>query len=210
MRSWTSIAMLLLACCSGLKAGNIDFSGSGTSGTINPGSLPWRLISDDATGTGLNCSPPTVNRCGISVWGMPGLGSFSQNWPAATDPALSLTITFTGLAPGVTIDQAADPARTGFDDFTRFHEIGDSIVWTPSYTGGNSVTFTAPKGFELDSGDDFFVNVAFTGGMISTASFTGSWSTRSSSAVPEPGTLLLAAAAVAMVAVFRVRGFILR
>jgi hypothetical protein len=188
------------------QSATIDFSGSGTSGTIPPGSMAWVVTPDDATTMGLDCISPTVNRCDISVWGVPGLGALSLTWPSGNGDALSFTVTFTGLPGGVTIDQTADPAPNSFDDFTRFQDITNltlTAVWTPSYTGGNSVTFTDPSAGGMPAGDVFFVNVAFTGGTVDAATFTGDWTTDAPVAgVPEPGSLSLAGLVLVGAAMF--------
>ena len=184
----TRYLVLLTAMAASLtgQCATIAFSGSGASGTINPDSLPWLLVPNDST-TPLNCGPGTINRCDISVWGVPGLGAANATWGDSSASAVAFTITFTNLPGGVTIDQTSDPDPSSFDDYTRFIDLDDSVVWTPSYSGGNTVTFTGP-GDQLSFGTDFFLNIAFTGGNIETADFTGSWTVAS---VPEPGTLAL-------------------
>jgi hypothetical protein len=125
------------------------------------------------------------------VWGSPGLSTGTDTWPALTGEAVEFSITFTGLPGGVTIDQSADPTPLSFNDFTRFHSTGDSTIWTPTYSGGNTVTFDPPSGFSLAPGTDFFVNIAFTGGPVNGVQFTGDFITAAT--VPEPGSLLLVA-----------------
>lgn len=169
------------------QGATIAFSGSGTTGTINPNALPWVLTPNDQT-----LNDPNLRN--VSVWGVPGLASANANWPPSNGQAVAFSITFTGLPNGVTIDQSADPTPTAFDDFTRFHNNGDTVIWTPSYSGGNSVTFTAP-GSGLSAGTPFYVDIAFTNPpavptaqLISTVDFTGTWTTTD---VPEPGSLPL-------------------
>ena len=173
---WSLAALL---ACPFAQGATINFSGSGVSGTINPDALPWVLTPND---TGIGISPR-----GISVWGTPGLSGGNDIWPAGNGAAIAFTITFSGLAGGITIDSSADPNPSGFDDFTRFHSNGDSVIWTPS-VGGNTVTFTAPGGGSLTAGTPFFTNIAFSGGLVYTVTFSGMWTT---SDVPEPGTLSL-------------------
>jgi hypothetical protein len=185
-RIFMPLVVFVVAAGSAAPAATIDFSGSGTSGTINPNSLAWVLTPDDSAVPFLS-SPRD-----ISVWGSPGLGENYNTWPTGDGQAVSFSITFTGLPDGVTIDQTADTMPTGFDDFSRFHNDTDTIIWTPSYSGGDSVTFTAPSGYSMPAGTEFYVNIAFAGGTVDTVDFTGDWTT---AAVPEPGSLLLAAVA---------------
>ena len=163
------------------QATTINFSGGGASGTIPPGALPWVVTPDDQ-------NVDSFLRA-VSTWGTPGLGTGSNTWPTGNGDAIAFTITFTGLPTGVTIDQTPDSNPTGFTDFTRFHSNGDSVVWTPTYSGGDSVTFTAPVGFDLPPGTEFYTNVAFSGGTVSGVQFTGDWTTTAE--VPEPATLPL-------------------
>jgi PEP-CTERM motif len=174
-----SVLVLLgaLAAASVAQGGTISFSGLGFSGTMNPNSLPWVVTANDTSvSSGFR---------GISVWGTPGLGAGNDAWPSGIGSATAFTITFTGLPNGVTIDQTADPTPFSFDDYTRFQSPNGSSVWTPNYSGGNSVTFTAPG--PMTAGTNFFVNVAFTGGAVNDSiGFNGSFTT-----TPEPGSLSL-------------------
>jgi hypothetical protein len=108
---------------------------------------------------------------GFSVFGSPGLGAGEVAWPSGVGTLQSFTITFTGLPSGVSIDQTPDPG--GFNDTTRMY--GGAAVFTPSFTGSNTVTFTAPAGSNLTAGTQVFVNIAFTGGTVTTVQFSGSW-----------------------------------
>ena len=69
----------------------------------------------------------------------------------------------------------------GFDNYTRFHNtVGsdvDAVVWTPSYTGGDTVPLTAPAGLGLTMGTGFYVNLRFTADTVDTVNFTGDWTT---------------------------------
>src|SRR5437879_5199904 len=176
------------AAVSPALCGTINFSGSGSSGSIAPNALPWSLLS----------ARENPFR-GVSVWGVPGFGNGNATWPSGNGNALSFTIAFTGLPGGVSIDQTPDPNPTGVDDFTRFHRGDDGVIWTPVYGGGNSVTFTAP--IIMPAGTDFFVNVAFTGDVGSSVSFTGNWVT-DTAAVPEPGSFGLVAVAILAAGIF--------
>ena len=187
MRLAALVFATFAAGCPGV-CGTINFSGSGSSGSIAPNALPWSLL------------PASENLFrGVSVWGVPGFGNGNATWPSGNGNALSFTITFTGLPGGVSIDQTPDPNPTGANDFTRFHRGDDGVIWIPGYTGGNSVTFTAP--IIMPAGTDFFVNVAFTGDVGSSVSFTGNWDT-DVKAVPEPGSFGLLAVAILAAGIF--------
>lgn len=168
------------------SGGTISFSGSGNSGTITPGNLPWVLSSNSSLRN-------------VPVWGVPGLGRSSVDWPPGNGLATSLTVTFTGLPLGVSIDQTPDPAPTLLDDFTRLEAgCNPCTIWTPSYIAGNTVTFSAPIGGPVIPSENLFVNVAFTGGAVPSVTFTGAWTT----AVPEPTSLSLTVPALLGAAVY--------
>ena len=162
---------LLLVTSIGQSA-TVTFSGSGTTGTMSPG-VPWLLVANDSS----------LGGSGISVWGTPGLAQDETTWPAADGVLSSLTITFTGLPAGVSINEAADPG--GYNDSTRFQSNG-GVDWTETFTGTNTVTFTAPAGQSVPAGGSFFVNIGFVGGTVSTVNFTGAFN---GTAAPEPATL---------------------
>jgi hypothetical protein len=189
------LGLLGISCGTSAFASTIPFAGTGASGTINPSSLAWTLTPNSDTVSILR---------GVSVWGTPGLGTGDDTWPAATDPAIAFTITFSSLPGGVTIDQSADPSPTAFDDFTRGHNADDTVIWTPTYTGGNTVTFNAPGGYSLTPGTQFYINIAFAGGTIDTVNFTGDFVTTEvlGGEVPEPGSLLLAGLGLISIAIF--------
>ncbi len=193
--SFALLGLLGFACSTSAFAGLITFSGSGTSGTISPDSLPWNLTLNSDTVSDLR---------GVSVWGTPGLSNGDVTWPAGTDPAIAFTITFTDLPDGVTIDQSPDPYPTGFDDYTRDHNSTDTVIWTPTYTGGDSVTFNAPTGYTLTPGTQFYINVAFAGGTVDTVNFTGDFETTEvlGGEVPEPSSLSLVALGLFGAAIF--------
>jgi hypothetical protein len=139
------------------------------------------------------------------VWGTPGLGDAYETWPAGSDPAIAFSITFTGLPVGVTIDEAADPHPTSSDDFTRFHNAADTVIWIPTYTGGNSATFNAPGAYSMPSGTQFYINIAFSGGAVNSVTFTGDFETTGVlpvGGVPEPGSLALVAMTLSAAALF--------
>ena len=187
------VALAVLVGSSVAVAAVIPFDGSGSSGTIPPGSLQWTM-----TDGGDN-----IFR-GVSIWGIPGLGNGNQTWPLGVGNLISFTITFNGLPAGVAIDQTPDPSPTGVDDFTRFHRGDDGVIWIPSFSGTNTVTFDPPTGYSMPPGTEFFLNIAFTDGMTAASAasvqftnidFTGSWTTDAVEAVPEPASISLVALA---------------
>jgi len=138
----------------------ITFSGSGSSGVLNPGQ-PWEVTPNSQT------VDPGFR--GVSVWGTPGLGFGDDVWTGSPG-VVGFTITFLNLPAGVTIDQT--PNSGGFNDDTRF--AGLDGLWVPIFTGGNTVTFIGSTD-SLSAGSPFFVNVAFAGGTVTTVNFTGEW-----------------------------------
>ena len=136
---------------------------------------------------------------GVYVWGMPGLGDGTLGF-AGPDSAADFHIEFTGLPTGVTIDATLASGPGGFETTTRFSNVSQSALWTRVIGGGGtSVSFFAPAGFELQTGEQFFLNVVFTGGAITgPIGFEASWT---GSEIPEPGTLalLLTGASAALV-----------
>ena len=181
-------ALVVLIGGSVAVAAVIPFAASGSSGTIPPAGLVWSM-----TDGGTNPFR------GVSIWGIPGLGDGNQTWPPGVGNLLSFTITFNGLPTGVAIDQSPDTNPTGVDDFTRFHRGDDGIIWTPSFTGTNSVTFDPPTGYSMPPGTEFFINIAFNDGgtaptstvQFTTVDFTGSWTTDAVADIPEPATVSL-------------------
>ncbi|HTV53600.1 MAG TPA: PEP-CTERM sorting domain-containing protein [Terriglobia bacterium] len=174
--------MLFLSCVLALVsttafAGEIPFSGSGTSGTAAPGVT----FSYDFFG-----ASPEGN------WGIPGVGASVVSWPGSTTIS-GFDITF-ALPAGTAIDpaQIAIGNGAGCAGFifggTTFCASPYSAPWTAVLVASNTIDFSASPGNTLVPGDDFFVNIFFSGPDPSGASFSGNWIT---SLAPEPGTMFL-------------------
>jgi hypothetical protein len=125
--------------------------------------------------------------------------------PPTPGDITDFTITFTELPAGVTIDPTSLSTGQNCAACTQFASspFVAGNQWVPVLSNGNdTITFTAPTGFELNFGREYFVNILFTG-RESSVTFTGGWSS-----VPEPGSgslLLLGTAAGLCVAVLRRR-----
>ncbi len=168
-------------------AGDIPFSGSGSSGTVNPG----QPFSYDFSG---NLPEPN--------WGIPGVGGTLATWNGPTVD--EFTITF-DLGAGISIDplNLGNTCDGGPLGGTTFCASPYSQPWNVTNLTADSITFTAqPGGDLLINGDPFFVNIFFTGGDPSGASFSGDWVTP----VPEPsGLVLFGSAIVGLAGIFRRR-----
>jgi hypothetical protein len=127
-----------------------------------------------------------------SHWGEPGylLGTTAFNPLMISNDngnyATSFSFTFLKGVAG-TIDQTPSLTPYGSGPETRFTNVTDGVAWLVSYSG-KTVTFTAPNmAAKLDPGDQFFVNVWFTGAIDPTRfSFAGLWDDAKVGSVPEP------------------------
>ena len=169
----------------------IPFSGSGTSGTIAPGE-PW-----------------AINAFGTMSWGSPGVGLGILAWPGPPTPQdiTDFTITFRGLPAGVTIDPAslataAQDCAGGPGGGTVFCSETPAAIyqWIPSLSPDHdTITWEAPAGGALFGGDDYFVNIFFTGA-VPGVTFTGAWTSPVPVPEPGPGLLLLLGTAAGLCA----------
>jgi len=102
--------------------------------------------------------------------------------------ATSFSFTFLKGVNG-TIDQTPSFTPFGSGPETRFTNLTDGVAWLVSYSG-KTVTFTAPTiASKLDPGDNFFVNVWFTGAVDTTRfSFAGLWDDAKVPPAPEPAS----------------------
>ncbi len=172
MRKVSGLLCVVLLASMTAVAGAIPFSGSGSSGTINPGQ-PFSYDFDGAI------FEPN--------WGVPGVGAALSLWSGPTID--QFTITF-DLGAGIAIDPLNLGTTCDGGPFggTVFCASPFSQPWNVTTLTANSITFTAlPGGDLLIDGDPFFVNVFFTGGDPNGTSFSGDWITP----VPEPGGIVL-------------------
>jgi hypothetical protein len=155
-------------------AGNIPFSGSGTSGTLQTGQ-PFAYDFDGGI-----FEPD---------WGVPGVGGGTGTW--AGGPVGSFEISF-NLPAGIEIDPAmvtlgqTGDCVGGAAGGTAFCAQPYTAPWIATLIGDNTILFTATPGNLLTTGDPFFVNIFFSGGDPNGASFSGDFNV-----VPEPSSLLL-------------------
>lgn len=173
-------ALMVVACVFALSlagtanALNLTWTGSGQSG-VDPLGHAWQF------GTQGN---------GDGAWGIPGLGAGTEGWQGSTW-ITDFHITFE-LPAGVSIDPEPVPIGPGgFDESTRFSNLGKSVLW-PRTISGNTVSFVADSFADrLDPGDSFFVNVAFDGPIpVDGVPFIAEYTM--DVGVPEPATATLA------------------
>lgn len=193
------LAVLALAgTTSASSVGVNNFSSSGGSsasgGSVTPScSGCWwegRGFSgtDPCSGNGwvVNIDPfnPAQN-----AWGEPGLGLGAVLWPPRwPTPAIELTIFFFGLPPGVTVNPLPVPTGPyGYDDSTSFSNVSAGILWN-RYLWPDFADFYSPSvGADLYPGQEYFVNVVFTGPVDPTTfGFQAFWTV-----TPEPATLVM-------------------
>lgn len=130
-------------------------------------------------------------------WGEPGFleGTifFNPLMVSNNNGNYATSFSFTFLkGVGGTIDQTPSFTPFGAGPETRFSNLTDGVAWLVSYSG-KTVTFTAPNmAAKLDPGDEFFVNVWFTGLVDPTRfSFAGLWDDAKVGNVPEPASWAL-------------------
>jgi hypothetical protein len=156
-------------------AGDIPFSGSGSTGTLQTGQ-PFAYDFDGGV-----FAPD---------FGIPGVGAGTATWNCPT--ITSFEIIFS-LPTGVEIDPAlVEIGQTGdcvggFAGGTAFCAQPFTQPWTAQLIGTNGILFTATPGNELTNGDPFFLNIFFSGGDPNGASFSGNFS----SPTPEPSSIVL-------------------
>ncbi len=170
------LAVCLMALLTTLAfAGDIPFSGSGMSGTLQTGQ-PFYYNYD-----GGMFAPD---------FGIPGVGNGLATWNGPT--ITTFTIIF-DLPGGVVIDptlvqigQTGDCVG-GYAGGTAFCAQPYTQPWTAQLIGTNELVFTATPGNYLTNGDPFFLNIFFSGGDPAGASFSGAFSYTT----PEPSSILL-------------------
>jgi PEP-CTERM motif len=129
-------------------------------------------------------------------WGEPGLGAGTLTFNAgnfsngAGNYANEFDFIFLKGVSGA-IDTTPASGPFGFEFTTRFSDITKGVLWTAVFISDKEVHFIAPAGSRIDAGDEFFVNVSFTGPVdLAKFSFAALW-TDAGTAVPEPATLAL-------------------
>ena len=160
-------------------------------GTLLCGASAQAMISPfggAATGTDPLGNPWVTSNEFVPSWGEPGLGlgtiPFNPNNVTSPDGnsfATALSFTFLSGVSGVIT--AAD---------SEFFDVTTGVSFIPTITRlGTVILFDAPAGDQISEGDDFFVNVAFSGPVdLSLFSFAGLW-TDVRFSVPEPASMAL-------------------
>jgi hypothetical protein len=186
------VGAAILSLASAPASANFVFSGSGTSGTFQgQASEPWELNADGGN---------------PNNWGSPGVGNSVTPY-LESQAAFGLDLTFFGVGPidpaSIVIGSAAAcvGASSGGTTFCDTPVIGET-PWLAFLTGTNSIAFRAQDASRtLDPGEQFFVNVFFTGSTPPTDfRFEGVWLTDFSptpDAVPLPPALALFATGLA-------------
>jgi hypothetical protein len=170
------LAISLIALLSTVAfAGDIPFSGSGSSGTLQTGQ-PFAYDFDGGV-----FEPD---------FGIPGIGNGLATWQGPTVSQFEITF---DLPAGVEIDPAmVELGQTGDcvggpAGGTAFCAQPFTQPWTAQLIGANELIFTATPGNNLTNGDPFFLNIFFTGGDPNGASFSGAFT----ASTPEPSSILL-------------------
>jgi hypothetical protein len=161
-------------------------AGLATAGAANAVVSPF---GGAATGTDPLGNSWVASNASAPSWGEPGLGlgvlsfnSANVNNNFGTYATRFSFIFLEGVAGHV-----VQSATNNFFD-TRFEDVTTGQFWTKTYVGSDKVVFEAPTGSKISKGDQFFVNVAFSGPVNTNKfSFAGLWSD-ASLGVPEPAT----------------------
>jgi PEP-CTERM motif len=155
-------------------AGEVPFSGSGDSGTLQTGQDFF--YNFDGGMPAPNFGIPGVGN-GLAIWNGPTVTSFSIIFDLPSGVVIDPTL--------VQIGQTGDCVG-GYAGGTAFCAQPYTQPWAAQLIGTNELIFTATPGNNLTQGDPFFLNVFFDGDP-SGASFQGSFNEQS----PEPSSILL-------------------
>jgi hypothetical protein len=161
-------------------AGNIPFSGSGTSGSLQTGQ-PFAYDFDGGV-----FEPD---------FGVPGVGAGTATWSGPTVDSFEISF---NLPNGVIIDPAmvqlgqTGDCVGGAAGGTAFCAQPYTAPWVATLIGNNTILFTASAGNDLTNGDPFFLNIFFSGGDPNGATFNGNFGT----STPEPSSILLMSSGV--------------
>ncbi|HEY0525040.1 MAG TPA: PEP-CTERM sorting domain-containing protein [Stellaceae bacterium] len=127
-------------------------------------------------------------------WGSPGLGAgtltFNPGNFSNSNGTFATNFDFIFLK-GVAgaIDTTPPSSPFGFELTTRFVDITKGQLWQAEFVSAKEVHFIAPPGSRIDAGDQFFVNITFTGPVdLKRFSFAALWD---DTVIPEPATLAL-------------------
>ena len=170
------LATCFLALLSSLAfAGDIPFSGSGDSGTLQTGQ-PFFYNFDGGVYAPDFGIPGVGNN--LAIWNGPTVGQFTIIFDLPSGVEIDPTL--------VEIGQTGDCVG-GYAGGTAFCAQPYTQPWTAQLIGTNELIFTATPGNYLTDGDPFFLNIFFSGGDPAGASFQGSFNTTT----PEPSSILL-------------------
>ena len=133
------------------------------------------------------------------AWGEPGLGLgddiFNPGNISNSNGNFATEFDFIFLkgVGGSIASNGGDGSFTG----TRFYDATQGQFWNANIVSPQEVDFTAPAGSRINPGDQFFVNVTFTGPVnVDKFSFAGLWT--DVGGVPEPGTWAMMIAGVGL------------
>ena len=178
-----SVSAVLTSPASAAPVPGSDFAGAAGQGSgFNAYGDPWSWAVT------LGGVTPGVDS-GWAAWGTPGLGGGTTLFGGPT-PVSDFHISF-DLPNDIDIVQIPAAGADGYEETTRFSNCaGPCVAWTAVYSA-TGVDFFAPAGTFLNPGDSYFVNVILDGLVNPVPAFSANFT-----AVPEPGSMALLAAAL--------------